>query len=314
MLVITTLGFMILIDPPTWPAHGTEFSHLVSNSSYAELHHFARANHLSERAFDLDHYDVPAHLYDALIDAGAQPVSSAELTRELIASGLRVPLKERPAKIRNTLLKRWDHTLAGAQDLAEHILDQWEQPHRSYHNSVHLLEMLTALDTLFAPAAPPLTVLLATWFHDVVYTGTPQQDERDSAEFARSVLAPLAAQGLITSEMIDDIAALILLTITHEPSAQDWHTITSYDAEIFLDADMAILGASAPRYQRYAHAVRAEYSHFSDEEFSQGRRGVLQDFLERGEQLFRTEVARRRFLQQAQRNMTRELQSLREQN
>lgn len=305
---------MILIDPPTWPAHGTEFSHLISNSSYAELHRFARANHLSERAFDLDHYDVPAHLYDTLIEAGAQPVSGAKLTRELIATGLRVPLKERPTKIRNTLLKRWEHTLANTQNLAEHLLDQWEQPHRSYHNSVHLLEMLTALDTLFAPAAPPLTVVLATWFHDVVYTGTPQQDERDSAEFARSVLTPLAAQGLIASEMIDDVEALILLTITHEPSAQDWHTITSHDAEIFLDADMAILGSKAPRYQRYVHAVRAEYSHFSEEAFSQGRRGVLQDFLERGEQLFNTAEARSLYLQQAQRNMMRELKSLGEQD
>ena len=31
----------ILIDPPAWPAHGTLWSHLVSDSDYDELHAFA---------------------------------------------------------------------------------------------------------------------------------------------------------------------------------------------------------------------------------------------------------------------------------
>lgn len=99
----------LLIDPARWPAHGTVFSHLISDSSLQELHSFARAQGISERAFDRDHYDVPAHLCPQLIDAGAQSVSGSELTRRLHASGLRVPLKERPEKIRKGLLVRWGH-------------------------------------------------------------------------------------------------------------------------------------------------------------------------------------------------------------
>lgn len=89
----------ILIDPPAWPAHGTLFSHLVSDTSYQELHTFATAAGVSLRAFDLDHYDVPMHLYDLLVDLGAQPVRSPELVRRLIASGLRrrKHLEPRPA-------------------------------------------------------------------------------------------------------------------------------------------------------------------------------------------------------------------------
>ncbi len=79
----------ILIDPPVWPAHGTLFSHLVSDESYAELHAFAAAAGISERAFDLDHYDVPMHLHAHLVALGAVPVRSSELVRRLIASGLR---------------------------------------------------------------------------------------------------------------------------------------------------------------------------------------------------------------------------------
>lgn len=79
----------ILIDPPIWPAHGTTFSHLVSDVSYEELHAFAARAGVPERAFDLDHYDVPASMYDDLVELGAEPVRSRELVQRLIASGLR---------------------------------------------------------------------------------------------------------------------------------------------------------------------------------------------------------------------------------
>lgn len=79
----------ILIDPPVWPAHGTTFSHLVSDTSLAELHAFAERARVSRRAFDRDHYDVPAHLYDDLVALGAMPVRAKELVQRLISSGLR---------------------------------------------------------------------------------------------------------------------------------------------------------------------------------------------------------------------------------
>ena len=85
----------VLIDPPAWPAHGTLFSHLVSDDSLAELHAFAAAQGLPRRGFDRDHYDVPDHRVDALIAAGAQHVDGHELVRRLIASGLRVTARER---------------------------------------------------------------------------------------------------------------------------------------------------------------------------------------------------------------------------
>lgn len=82
-------GMAVLIDPPTWPAHGTVFSHLVSDVSYDELHGFAAGAGVSPRAFDRDHYDVPMHLYDHLVALGAVPVRPRELVQRLIASGLR---------------------------------------------------------------------------------------------------------------------------------------------------------------------------------------------------------------------------------
>ena len=80
----------VLIDPPAWPAHDTLWSHLVSDSSLMELHEFARAVGIPERAFDHDHYDVPAHKYGAIVAYGAVEVSGRELYLRLEASGLRV--------------------------------------------------------------------------------------------------------------------------------------------------------------------------------------------------------------------------------
>lgn len=85
----------VLIDDPIWPAHGRLWAHLVSEDSLDELHAFARENGIPARAFDLDHYDVPADALPRLSAAGAVRVGGKELTRRLIASGLRVPARDR---------------------------------------------------------------------------------------------------------------------------------------------------------------------------------------------------------------------------
>lgn len=80
---------MILIDPPLVESRGRLWSHLASDTSFAELHDFARGFGIPERGFDRDHYDVPSEWYDAALAAGAVPVSSRELITRLVAAGLR---------------------------------------------------------------------------------------------------------------------------------------------------------------------------------------------------------------------------------
>jgi hypothetical protein len=82
---------VILIDPPLVPMRGRMWSHLASDTSYEELHDFARDVGIPPRGFDRDHYDVPAQMYDALVAAGAVPVSSRELVSRLRSRGLRRP-------------------------------------------------------------------------------------------------------------------------------------------------------------------------------------------------------------------------------
>lgn len=85
----------VLLDPPLWPRHGRLWGHLVSDTSLTELHALASAAGIPRRAFDRDHYDVPAEAYDDLVALGAHRVDSRELVRRLRASGLRVPARDR---------------------------------------------------------------------------------------------------------------------------------------------------------------------------------------------------------------------------
>jgi hypothetical protein len=89
---------VILIDEAVWPAHGTVWAHLVSDSSLAELHAFAAAAGIPERGFDNDHYDVPQERWDDMVARGAEPVTGRELLRRLQVAGLRVQQKDKRPK------------------------------------------------------------------------------------------------------------------------------------------------------------------------------------------------------------------------
>lgn len=113
---------MILIDPPTWPAHGRLWSHVISDTCLEELHAFAREVGLPARSFEGDHYDVPDERHADLVRAGAVPVGNRELARVLQASGLRFRKRkgERP-------LGRFVDGLSAVG--GPHVLDVVGSPH-----------------------------------------------------------------------------------------------------------------------------------------------------------------------------------------
>jgi predicted metal-dependent HD superfamily phosphohydrolase len=69
-------------------------------------------------------------------------------------------------------------------------------------------------------------------------------------------------------------AALILKTKTHVAG-------DDADAQVLLDADLAILGASEAEYQAYAENIRREYAWVPEADYRKGRRQVLHNFLTR---------------------------------
>ena len=287
----------ILVDPPRWPAHGTTFGHLVSDSSLDELHAFAHAAGLPPRAFDHDHYDVPVARYPDLIAQGAVEVPSGELLKRLVAAGLRVRPRDRtPSRpaARALAVAAWETMLPQAPRLRDELLRRWSEDHRRYHDVRHLAQCLDALTLLGADPANDRPVLLAAWFHDAVYAGDPGRDEAASADLAAELLT-----GLVPDAEVDEVHRLVLGTARHEPASGD------RNGALLTDADLSVLGLNRGRYHVYARDVREEYARFSDDEFRRGRLAVVEDLLSRSV-LFHTETGRMLWDEPARRNLSEE--------
>jgi muramoyltetrapeptide carboxypeptidase len=135
----------LLIDPPNSPGHGRLWSHLASDTSYAELHRFAQSLGIPQRGFDRDHYDIPAERYESVIAAGAVPVSSRELISRLLGAGLRrrkastlAPKKAGRSLIRASRLRAGDRVavVAPAGPVVPERLDRGIDVLRSWDLSV----------------------------------------------------------------------------------------------------------------------------------------------------------------------------------
>ena len=286
----------VYVDPPLWPAHGTVFSHLVSDKSLDELHAFAAAAGVPERAFDGDHYDVPERRYNDLVKAGAIPVEARVLVRKLIASGLRIPARERNKALTVPLMERWNSTFPGHEELGLELLERWGEDSRKYHGRTHLLAVLEALDVLTEPALPARTVCLAAWFHDAVYEGVAGQDEEESALLAED---RLNTAGLAPGD-VAEVARLVRLTDKHSPEPGD------HAGALLCDADLSVLGGDEQSYARYVTAVREDYAHVSDADFAKGRAAVVRHLLSL-DPLFHGDRAKALWLDAARRNLAAEL-------
>jgi predicted metal-dependent HD superfamily phosphohydrolase len=191
-------------------------------------------------------------------------------------------------------LERWP--LADRHDVRDALLAAYADPSRGYHDLLHLTEVLDRLDELTAAGMSfdPTLGALAAWFHDAVYDGERDAEER-SAVWAEEALAGTAYAA--------EAARLVRLTETHDPAADD------PAGQALCDADLAILSAPRQRYDAYVAGVRRDYAHISDTDFATGRQAVLHDLAGR-ERLFHTAYGREHWEPAARANLERELGQL----
>ena len=148
------------------------------------------------------------------------------------------------------------------------VIAAWSEPLRRYHDLSHLAAVLGLVDAL-APAADDAdAVRLAAWYHDVVYDPRSAENEARSAGRARAGL-----RGLVSDERLAEVERLVLLTAGHDAAPDD------ANGAVLCDADLAVLAAPPEAYAGYASAVRAEYGHLSDADFTAGRIAVLERLL-----------------------------------
>jgi predicted metal-dependent HD superfamily phosphohydrolase len=205
-------------------------------------------------------------------------------------------------ELAGSLAERWA-LLAGsgpaAVAAAEALLRRYAEPHRRYHDTRHLGEVLDRVDELAGYAREPDLVRLAAWFHDAVYDPTRADNEEQSAALAEQVLPGLG----LAAASVTEVARLVRLTAGHSPAEGD------RNGAVLCDADLAILAATPARYAAYAAAVRAEYRHVDDAAFAAGRAAVLRHLLGMPV-LFRTAVGRERYEARARHNLATELSLL----
>lgn len=175
------------------------------------------------------------------------------------------------------------------------LLQRWAEPQRRYHTTAHLAHCLATYDR------NPLRdarVELALWFHDVVYDPHAGDNEKRSAKLACSV----AATAGLTPETIDVVAGCILATRHREPPTDAAQALT-------LDVDLAILGETRRRFDRYDAAIRVEYAWVAEETYRRERGRILTGFAKRDD-LFTTPWFRRRYMDQARANLLRAVRRL----
>ena len=200
---------------------------------------------------------------------------------------------------RERFARMWN--VLGARDAAtfEIVRDAYAGKARHYHTVEHILECLAYFDRVRALARRPSELEAAIWFHDAVYDVSRKDNEARSAELARDQ----ALRAGIPGETAGRIAQLVLNT-THTAEA------ASPDAELLIDIDLSILGASPERYRRYEADIRREYASVPEDLYRQGRLHVLNAFLERTG-IYHTTYFYERLERQARENLAEAVAALR---
>ena len=165
------------------------------------------------------------------------------------------------------LLEGWSVEPPLADESFDEILKLYASPGRFYHTLDHIQNVLETVEALRFQARNLNAVRLAAWLHDVIYDSKASDNEERSAEFAVRLCEKLSIpEGRL-------VADLILKTKTHD--ADD----DKPDAQVLLDADLAVLGADESVYRIYAENIRREYDWVPEPEYRSGRRQVLERFL-----------------------------------
>ena len=172
-------------------------------------------------------------------------------------------------------------------------------PDRFYHDKTHVAECLKALGVYRYLAERVAEIEMAIWFHDAVYDSTRADNEAQSAAWATQALEGL---GLAKAAVVR-IDQMIMATASHAADNLD------ADAQLMLDIDLGILGASEAAFERYDANIRKEYAWVPEAQYFPRRAQVLRGFLER-DAIYGTPALKAALEANARRNLARKVASL----
>lgn len=138
-------------------------------------------------------------------------------------------------------------------------------------------------------------VVMALFYHDLVYKVSKKDNEEKSALRVAAVLQSLGVE----PEKVSLCKEMIRATkahLSHPTEAINY----------FTDADLAILGAPVEVYEQYITNIRKEYSLYPDFLYKPGRKKVVLHFLSMS-RIFKTDFFFQESEEPARVNLTREL-------
>ena len=172
-------------------------------------------------------------------------------------------------------------------------------PPRAYHSIAHVHAVLRHYASVADGPGwrQPAEVFAAVLYHDAVYEPGRRDNEARSADLARAHLArwqPALDAGRV--------ARLIELTASHGSLAP---ADVDADEALFLDCDMAILGADPDAFAAYDRAIAAEYRGVVPAwTYRLNRRRFLKSLLAR-ERIYLSDFFHARLDAQARKNLRR---------
>ncbi len=152
----------------------------------------------------------------------------------------------------------------------EKLINTQNEKTRAYHNLQHLNECFEKLEW----AKTQLSnfdfdgVALALWFHDAVYNPRANNNEAKSNEWAQDFL-----RGARASLALQEKVERYIMATLHQNKPED------PNAQLMVDIDLSILGATQAQFAEYEKQVRKEYAWVPWFLYKKRRKAVLQHFL-----------------------------------
>lgn len=148
------------------------------------------------------------------------------------------------------------------------VFHRLEEPHRHYHTSKHIWEMMSMIDEEQYMSLPAKrTLLLAALYHDCVYDPLKTDNEEQSVLVARQDLEAIRTtqnNSYITTGIIDEVCSLIMETKDMSVDT----AFTYYDRFHLYHGDL-------DRLVEDGKLIRREFYSYSYDEFLAGRKKFL---------------------------------------
>lgn len=149
----------------------------------------------------------------------------------------------------------------GVRADVQDLMHRWQEPHRFYHSSAHLDDLLQQITTSFRKGSITLTqkelLEITALFHDIIYDPA----RRDNEELSASYFLALC----------DDENAPAIKEIHDAILATRDHAATTPLAALFNKYDMSIVERGLPELLDWEYGIYQEYKIFGNMAYKLGR-------------------------------------------